>query len=432
MTPAADTTPCIVGPSAPTGPSSAGAPAFVARRTFRRLTWEILSNDPLAPPYQWFVASSYQVMTSCLVVAMFGLYGVSQAALRTVVYCSAAAFSLEYVLRVWSCLDAPPDHGFAGQGGPCRARVRFALSWPMLLDLLSLVSFLQDLLPGMPWLRGLVALRSLRLLNILRMERSFQVFRPLGIVICQQRRELAATLCIALMVLLLSSVMMYFIESPTNSQFSNVVESAWWATAALTTVGYGDIAPSTPWGRLLGGVVAFFGVGLFALPAGIITSGFMEHMQEKGRQQQLRRRQLHRQRWSAEADRREGHIDPAARTPGQPLLSPQGAEDDVPPQSPEGQSPSQEYGDSERLSQMQEELRRLQELVQAALPQPSQFLSSAATFPDSERHVFDERLSRIDAAIGLLHEELEDLRGGQERILAAVAAMRVDLCANRT
>ena len=69
---------------------------------------------------------------------------------------------------------------------------------------------------------------------------------------------------------------MYYVESAVNPKFNSILESMWWGTETLTTVGYGDIVPVTPMGRVLGSVVAFAGVGLFGLPAGIISSGFAE------------------------------------------------------------------------------------------------------------------------------------------------------------
>ena len=69
---------------------------------------------------------------------------------------------------------------------------------------------------------------------------------------------------------------MYHVESGVNAKFSSILESMWWGTATLTTVGYGDIVPITPLGRCLGSLVAFIGVGLFGLPAGIIASGFAD------------------------------------------------------------------------------------------------------------------------------------------------------------
>merc|ERR1712194_659515 len=87
---------------------------------------------------------------------------------------------------------------------------------------------------------------------------------------------LLATMFLAGLLLVVAGTVMYHIESSENEMYPNIFIAMWWAVTALTTVGYGDIYPITPMGRLLGSIVAFIGVGFFALPAGIISSGFQE------------------------------------------------------------------------------------------------------------------------------------------------------------
>merc|ERR1711865_555888 len=84
-----------------------------------------------------------------------------------------------------------------------------------------------------------------------------------------------------------SSTLMYQIEHAENEAFDSVVAAMWWSVTALTTVGYGDFYPQTPLGKVVGSVVAFIGVGLFALPAGILGSGFVETVQAEARAAQL-------------------------------------------------------------------------------------------------------------------------------------------------
>merc|ERR1712136_440507 len=101
-------------------------------------------------------------------------------------------------------------------------------------------------------------------------------------VLKMKKAELCATLFLAAVLLLMASCAMYYIENPSQpASFSSIPATMWWTVTALTTVGYGDIYPRTACGKILGSCVAFFGIGLFALPAGIISSGFVEVIEEK-------------------------------------------------------------------------------------------------------------------------------------------------------
>ena len=145
-----------------------------------------------------------------------------------------------------------------------------------LIDVVSLLSLYLDVCMTSNIFRGVVSIRLLRLFTLFRLERKHKFLSPIVVVISNKRRELGGTLGVAGLVLLISATLMYYVESGVNPMFSSILQSMWWATAALTTVGYGDIVPITPGGRCLGSLVAFVGVGLFGLPAGIIASGFAD------------------------------------------------------------------------------------------------------------------------------------------------------------
>lgn len=145
-----------------------------------------------------------------------------------------------------------------------------------IFDAISLISLYLDVCITSNVFRGVVSLRLLRLFTLFRLERRHKFFSPILIVVSNKRIELGATLGIAGLLLLVSSTLMYYVESAVNPKFNSILASMWWGTETLTTVGYGDIYPETPFGKVLGSVVAFAGVGLFGLPAGIISSGFAE------------------------------------------------------------------------------------------------------------------------------------------------------------
>ena len=98
----------------------------------------------------------------------------------------------------------------------------------------------------------------------------------------KKKEELFITLFISFLILILSSSIIYYVETDIQpSEFPNIIASFWWGISTLTTVGYGDVFPVTVLGKLLSGVIAFIGIGLVALPTGIISSGFIEEMQNK-------------------------------------------------------------------------------------------------------------------------------------------------------
>lgn len=190
---------------------------------------------------------------------------------------SVGVFGLEYLLRLWSCVESTR---FAAEAGACLRRVRWALTPLALIDLVALVPFVFDLAyPQNNRLRAAMLIRLLRIFSLLRMERSFHSFARVARVLRHKSEELLVTLFIAVIILILSASLMYFLEnggSSTTSKFTSISTSMWWSVTALTTVGYGDIYPTTVPGRVLGALTAFVGVGLFALPAGIFASGFAE------------------------------------------------------------------------------------------------------------------------------------------------------------
>mmetsp|Transcript_38357 Transcript_38357/g.115934 ORF Transcript_38357/g.115934 Transcript_38357/m.115934 type:complete len:203 (+) Transcript_38357:3-611(+) len=114
------------------------------------------------------------------------------------------------------------------------------------------------------------------------MERQTRSFATIFSVLAKKRYELYATLFMAAVLLVMASTAMYYIENAAQPHvFASIPQTMWWSVTAMTTVGYGDILPVTVPGKVLGSCVAFLGVGLFALPSGIISSGFVEVLEEE-------------------------------------------------------------------------------------------------------------------------------------------------------
>jgi len=187
---------------------------------------------------------------------------------------SVAVFTLEVLGRLWSCTAVPR---YAGIGG----RLRFLGAPLTVVDVLAILPFY------LPWLlpmdtRALRALRLVRLLRILKLARHMEALRELGQLFRAKREELTITAILGFILLLSASSTMYFIEHDAQpEQFSSIPASMWWGVVTLTTVGYGDVYPITPLGRVAGAFVQVIGVGLFALPAGILAGGFSEILERR-------------------------------------------------------------------------------------------------------------------------------------------------------
>ncbi len=188
-------------------------------------------------------------------------------------------FTVDYILRLWTA-----DILYPGKG-KVAAWVRYAFSFAGIVDLLS---FLPYYLPVF-FPAGAVAFRMFRVMRIFRLFRVNAYYDSLNViteVLKAKRQQLLSSVFIIAVLLLASSLCMYSLEHPAQPDvFENAFSGIWWATSTLLTVGYGDIYPVTPMGRLMGIVIAFLGVGIVAIPTGIISAGFVEqytHMREAG------------------------------------------------------------------------------------------------------------------------------------------------------
>jgi voltage-gated potassium channel len=188
---------------------------------------------------------------------------------------SIVIFTLEYLMRLWTC---DLDQKFAA---PVIGRLRFMIQPMSLIDLLAILPFFLPLFFVFD-LRFLRILRLVRMVRLLKLGRYFEVIQKLGRVFVAKREELIFSLGIVLLILVISSSLMYYVENPVQPDvFSSIPAAMWWGVATLTTVGYGDVYPITAAGKFLGAIIAIMGIGMVALPTGIIGSGFMEEIRSR-------------------------------------------------------------------------------------------------------------------------------------------------------
>ncbi len=188
---------------------------------------------------------------------------------------SSLVFTVEYVLRVWTCVE---DERYAH---PIKGRLRYMRTPMALVDLVAIVPFYLSMVKGLD-LRFVRAIRLLRLLRLFKIGRYAEAVGELLRVFAQKKEDIAIVFFLVMMTLILASSAMYYAEHAAQPEaFRSIPASMWWGVITLTTVGYGDVGPITPVGKLLGGVIALIGVGIVALPAGIIASGFSEATDER-------------------------------------------------------------------------------------------------------------------------------------------------------
>lgn len=193
---------------------------------------------------------------------------------------SVGIFTVEYILRIWSCTEDPK------YSEPISGRLRYAVTPSMIIDLASFLPFYVPI-----WGMDLRMIRVVRLFRLFRLMKMSRYTRSLSIivnVIKSKREELGITLFSGVILLIVASSLLYFIEHDAQPDtFSSIPDAMWWAAITLTTVGYGDIYPVTVLGKIVGALIAVLGIGLFALPAGIIASGFASELQAKPAELQI-------------------------------------------------------------------------------------------------------------------------------------------------
>ena len=190
---------------------------------------------------------------------------------------SVAIFTVEYVLRLWSCVEE------SKYKHPILGRARFALTPLALIDLAAILPFYLPFV-GVD-LRFIRVVRLLRLFRVAKVGRYSRSLQLLGRVIRGKKEELGVTLFILLLLVVLASCFLYHAENAAQPDaFPSIPAAMWWAVATLTTVGYGDIYPVTAAGKCLASVIAILGIGMFALPTGILGAGFVEEVQARKRQ----------------------------------------------------------------------------------------------------------------------------------------------------
>jgi voltage-gated potassium channel len=187
-------------------------------------------------------------------------------------------FALEFALRLWVCAENPKFG--PGLGGA----LRFLRSPAAIFDLLALAPLLMIGIGSEAYILRFA--RLLRVLRLAKLGRYSVAMTAIGEAVHSRRHELMMSAALAALVLLVASTLLYLVEGPAQpDSFGSIPRAMWWAIATLTTVGYGDIYPHTPVGKVLAGLTAITGIGLIAMPAGILAAAFSDALQRQRRAQ---------------------------------------------------------------------------------------------------------------------------------------------------
>ncbi|GCC38133.1 hypothetical protein chiPu_0016644 [Chiloscyllium punctatum] len=235
--------------------------------------------------------SIFLLVFSCLVLSVFSTIpahqDVANSGLFILEFLMIIVFGMEYVVRIWAAGCCCRYRGLQG-------RLRFARKPFCVIDFIVFVASVAVIAAGTKGnIFATSALRSMRFLQILRMvrmDRRGGTWKLLGSVVYAHSKELITAWYIGFLILIFSSFLVYLAEKEANPQFLTYADSLWWGTVTLTTIGYGDKTPQTWLGRMLAAGFALLGVSFFALPAGILGSGFALKVQEQHRQKHFEKR----------------------------------------------------------------------------------------------------------------------------------------------
>ena len=183
-------------------------------------------------------------------------------------------FLIEYCMRLW----AAAEH--EGEGGDWTKRWNYARSPLALIDLVVVIA---SLLPFLVTSAAILRLlRLVRLAALMKFGRFSSSLRELGKALAERRYDLYVTFALALALLVFGATALHWVEGKVQPEaFGSIPRAMWWSIITLTTVGYGDVSPITPLGKFLASLVAICGIGLVAMPTGIIAAAFSDAMQRQ-------------------------------------------------------------------------------------------------------------------------------------------------------
>ena len=218
--------------------------------------------------------SMFAVILSVAVIILLTVQSLDPRLLAVLVGADAVLgwfFVAEYVTRLGATQAQGPSH---------KAAASYAFSFFGVIDLLTILPVLLPFFFG-SGLASLKALRMFRLLRVLKLVRHNQSMLRLGKVIASIRPALATTFFMTMLIVVITSIFMFQIEHEAQPEaFPNVIATFWWAITTLTTVGYGDVYPVTVAGKVFSALLSLLGIGIVAIPTGLISAAYVQELEE--------------------------------------------------------------------------------------------------------------------------------------------------------
>lgn len=227
-------------------------------------------EDFISKAFDFYIVAVIFVNLFCTLFSTFAEAEPYLPVLHIVEFITIIIFTIEYLLRLWTARYLYPEKK------PGVALLRFLVSFSGIVDLLTFFPYyLPFFFPG-----GAVAFRIFRVFRILRLFRinqTYDAFNVITAVLKEKKNQLISSISMIAILMVASSLCLYSLEHNAQpEQFKNAFSGLWWSASTLLTVGYGDIYPITTVGKAFAIVISFLGVGMVAIPTGIISAGFVE------------------------------------------------------------------------------------------------------------------------------------------------------------
>lgn len=242
-------------------------------KTIKKRVFEIISKaedgDRASKIFDWSIMILIALSIISIILESFAnIYDKYHPVFQIFEVITVVVFTIEYLLRIWTADLLFPD----GK----HPRLKYIFSFMAIIDLLAILPFyLPFISADLRFLRMMRLFRLFRLLRVFKLGRYFEALQIIVRVIKTSGPQLVMSVVICFFVMLFSAIIMYTVENPVQpEQFPNVISSLWWAICTLTTVGYGDVYPITHIGRFFASVISLVGIGIIAIPTGIIAAGF--------------------------------------------------------------------------------------------------------------------------------------------------------------
>lgn len=249
-------------------------PTTLRHRLYRQLDPRAWAGHGLSPLNRWVAGLILASVLLAVIDSEPAVMAGREVFFHTLEYALGAVFLVEYLARVWVCVEHPREHG------AWRARWRFIRSPAGVCDLLALSPLLLHGMGAEAYMLRL--LRVLRLVRLARLGRFSPALNLLAQAVKARRFELLASAVVSFAILLISSTLLYMVEGPGQPEtFGSIPRAMWWAVSTMTTVGYGDAVPHTGLGKLLSGLTAIVSIGFIAMPTGILAAAFSDALHKR-------------------------------------------------------------------------------------------------------------------------------------------------------